>query len=88
MRVLNGAQKSLTIPKGVNGVKNKDYLTVAETAEYTGISRSQLAKLRHTGRGCSYIRLGDSATKAIIRYRRTDVDDWLNSNLIKTTGGL
>lgn len=66
----------------------KEYLSPNEAAEYTGISRSQLAKLRHSGRGCTYIRLGDSPTKAIIRYRRTDLDAWLESNLIQTTGGL
>lgn len=65
-----------------------EYLTVAQAAEYTGISRSQLAKLRHTGRGCTYIRIGDSPTKAIIRYRRADLDKWLEQNLIQTTGGL
>ena len=65
-----------------------EYLTAAQAAEYTGISRSQLAKLRHTGRGCTYIRIGDSPTKAIIRYRRADLDQWLEQNLIQTTGGL
>lgn len=66
----------------------KEYLSPLEAAEYTGISRSQLAKLRHSGRGCTYVRIGDSPTKAIIRYRRTDLDAWLESNLIQTTGGL
>lgn len=65
-----------------------EYLTAQQAAEYTGISRSQLAKLRHTGRGCTYIRIGDSPTKAIIRYRRADLDKWLEQNLIQTTGGL
>lgn len=65
-----------------------EYLTAQQAAEYTGISRSQLAKLRHTGRGCTYIRIGDSPTKAIIRYRRADLDQWLEQNLIQTTGGL
>lgn len=55
---------------------------------YTGISKSQLAKLRHEGRGCAYIRIGDSRTKAIIRYRRADLDEWLTRNLVRTTGGL
>lgn len=66
----------------------KEYLTAQQAAEYTGISRSQLAKLRHTGRGCTYIRIGDSPTKAIIRYRKADLDQWLEQNLIQTTGGL
>ncbi|MBR1951953.1 MAG: helix-turn-helix domain-containing protein [Lentisphaeria bacterium] len=69
-------------------IKTKEYMTVQEAAEYTGISRSQLAKLRYNGRGCTYIRIGDSPTKAIIRYRKTDLDKWLEQNLIQTTGGL
>ena len=69
-------------------VLTNEYLTAQQAAEYTGISRSQLAKLRHTGRGCTYIRIGDSPTKAIIRYRRADLDQWLEQNLIQTTGGL
>lgn len=69
-------------------VFTNEYLTAQQAAEYTGISRSQLAKLRHTGRGCTYIRIGDSPTKAIIRYRRADLDQWLEQNLIQTTGGL
>jgi excisionase family DNA binding protein len=69
-------------------LKLKQYLTVGEAAEYTGISRSQLAKLRHNGRGCPYIRVGDSPTKAIIRYRKSDLDQWLQTNMIQTTGGM
>lgn len=65
----------------------KNYLTPAEASEYTGISRAKLAKLRHTGRGCAYIRIGDSATKALIRYRKQDLDSWLEQSIIQTTGG-
>lgn len=69
-------------------IKTKEYMTVQEASEYTGISRSQLAKLRYNGRGCTYIRIGDSPTKALIRYRKKDLDRWLEQNLIQTTGGL
>lgn len=68
-------------------IKVKEYLSTQEAAEYTGISRSQLAKLRSSGRGCKYIRIG-SPTKAIIRYRKSDLDKWLEQNMICTTGGL
>ena len=68
-------------------IKVKEYLSTQEAAEYTGISRSQLAKLRSNGRGCKYIRIG-SPTKAIIRYRKSDLDKWLEQNMICTTGGL
>ncbi len=66
----------------------KEYLTPKEASEYTGISVPKLARLRLEGRGCAYIRIGESRTKALIRYRRLDLDRWLERNLIKTTGGL
>ena len=66
----------------------KNYLTTAEASEYTGISVAQLSKLRQQGRGCPYSRIGDSKTKAIIRYKRSDLDAWLDLNCIRTTGGL
>lgn len=65
----------------------KEYLTTAEASEYSGISKSKLSKMRHAGTGCKYIRIGDSKTKAVIRYRRKDLDEWLERNLIKTIGG-
>lgn len=73
--------------KGCFSLK-KEYLSVKEASDYTGISIPKLARLRNEGRGCAYVRIGDSRTKAIIRYRRIDLDRWLEANLIKTTGGL
>ncbi len=67
---------------------DKQYLSAKEASEYTGISIPKLARLRNEGRGCAYVRIGESRTKAIIRYRRLDLDRWLEDNLIKTTGGL
>lgn len=66
----------------------KEYLTAKEASEYTGISVQKLARLRIEGRGCAYVRIGDSRTKAIVRYRKIDLDRWLERNLIRTTGGL
>lgn len=66
----------------------REYMTTAEAAIYTGISQAKLEKLRYTGKGCNYIRIGNSPTKAIVRYRRGDLDKWLSENLIRTTGGL
>lgn len=65
----------------------KEYLTPQEAAEYSGISTSLLSKLRQRGTGCAYIRLGDSKTKAVIRYKRADFDAWLENYKIKTIGG-
>lgn len=65
----------------------KEYLTTAEAAAYTGISASKLSKLRQLGTGSKYIRIGDSKTKAVIRYKRSDLDEWLENNRIQTVGG-
>ena len=67
---------------------NKGYLTAAEASEYTGISKAQLSKLRQQGRGCPYSRIGSSRTKALIRYKRTDLDAWMDLHSIRTTGGM
>lgn len=65
----------------------KNYLTTAEAAVYTGISASKLSKLRHNGTGAKYIRIGESKTKAVIRYKKSDLDQWLEQNKIQTLGG-
>lgn len=66
----------------------KGYLTASEAAEYTGISKAQLSKLRQQGRGCPYSRIGESRTKAMIRYKVSDLDAWMELHSIRTTGGL
>lgn len=64
-----------------------EYLSAKQAASYTGISLSKLSKLRQTGRGCQYIRIGDSSTKAKILYKKTDLDNWLLKYTVKTFGG-
>ena len=66
----------------------KNYLTAKEVAIYTGISHSHLAKLRNSGRGCPFVRIGESTTKALIRYRKEDLDEWLAGNTVRTNRGL
>ncbi len=65
----------------------KEYLTAAEAAEYTGISVSKLSKLRQNGTGCTYIKIGTAKTKAVIRYKKSDLDNWLAGNKVVTIGG-
>lgn len=67
---------------------SKEYLTPAEASDYTGVSVSLLSKLRQRGTGCTYVRIGDSRTKAVIRYKRADLDTWLETYKIKTIGGV
>ncbi len=55
-----------------------NYLTAREAARYTGISESYLAKLRMgigAVAGPRYIRIGIRS----IRYKRSDLDDWMAS---------
>ena len=47
----------------------------AETARAVNMSLSGFRKMRASGRGPRHIRLG-----RIIRYRRSDVDAWLEQN--------
>lgn len=65
----------------------KEYLTPAEASEYSGISVSKLSKLRQQGSGCPYIRIGTTPTKAVIRYKKSELDKWLEKNMIRTIGG-
>lgn len=65
----------------------KEYLTTSEAAKYSGLSVSLLSKLRQRGTGCAYTRIGDSKTKAVIRYKRSDLDAWMSQNKIQTIGG-
>lgn len=56
------------------------YVTATEAAKYTGLSESYLAKLRmETGpqNGPKFLRIGLRA----IRYRKSDLDEWMNSKL-------
>lgn len=65
----------------------KFYLTPAEAAEYSGISVSTLSKLRQRGTGCEYVRIGKSQTKAVVLYKKAELDKWLSAHKVKTTGG-
>lgn len=56
------------------------YMSADEAAQYIGLSASYLAKLRMgTGpkAGPKFVRIGPRA----IRYRRADLDEWMNSML-------
>ena len=50
-------------------------IRVREAADYVGLSKSTLDKLRCYGTGPRYIKLG----RAVV-YRTTDLDDWMSGN--------
>src|SRR4051794_910378 len=61
----------------------ESYLTAAESAQYLRSSTSTLAKYRLRGIGPPYSRIG-----RVIRYRRTDLDQWMASKLANSTSGM
>lgn len=59
------------------------YLTADEAAHYRGLSKSYLAKLRmgtNKKQGPRFVKIGLRA----VRYRRADLDDWIEANLVNT----
>jgi excisionase family DNA binding protein len=61
------------------------YLTAGEAADYTGLSKSYLAKLRmctNKRSGPPFVKIGLRA----VRYRRADLDVWIEANLVNAAG--
>lgn len=58
----------------------KEWLSTAEAAEYLSLSRSHLNKLRCIGGGPRF----SAATRAI-RYRRSDLDAWMEDHYKAST---
>ena len=57
-----------------------DILHTPEAANYLRLSKPTLERMRLTGDGPPYAKLGKA-----VRYRRTDLDAWLASRLIRST---
>ena len=55
-------------------------LTPREAADYRKASPSTLAKERCTGFGPPFVKMGRS-----VRYRRSDLDNWIAANIRKST---
>ncbi|MFE2110560.1 helix-turn-helix transcriptional regulator [Kitasatospora sp. NPDC059463] len=58
-----------------------DYLTEAEAAKLTGFSPKTLRNWRYLGLGPRYRKLSTGRGRRI-RYRRTDVEQWLDGHTI------
>lgn len=56
-------------------------LTPAQLSHNTGIPLGTLAYWRHAGTGPAYLRLGGR----VIRYRKSDVDAWMNDSVRTST---
>lgn len=55
-------------------------LTEVDTSKYIGLSRAWLRQARMYGRGPRYIKVGRS-----VRYRVSDLDEWLERHLVSTS---
>lgn len=51
-----------------------------EAAAYVGLSKITLQRFRITGDGPAFIKLGGA-----VRYRRSDLDEWLESRVKQST---
>jgi len=57
-----------------------DIMTTAEAAEYVRLGKPTLERFRVTGEGPSFCKLGGA-----VRYRKSDLDAWLDSRITRST---
>jgi len=55
-------------------------LTTTQAADFLGISKRTLDGMRLSGRGPAYVKVG-----SLVRYPATELEEWLLSNLRKST---
>ena len=55
-------------------------LRTREAAAYLGLSKPTLERFRTLGGGPKFAKLG-----AAVRYRKADLDEWLESRLVRST---
>lgn len=59
---------------------NDVILNTAEAANYTRLGKPTLERLRVSGEGPVYVKLGGA-----VRYRKADLDEWVESRLTRST---
>lgn len=70
------------LAKPLETIMNKDLLKNKEAAEYIGVVPGTLPVWRHLGIGPIYLKIGRK-----VLYRKSDLDTYLESRVIKTMGG-
>ncbi|WP_432129601.1 helix-turn-helix transcriptional regulator [Streptomyces tendae] len=60
-----------------------ELVTPERLAEELGITKKTLAQWRYRGAGPRFMKLGGTAHTSPVRYRRTDIVDWLNAQEIR-----
>lgn len=61
-------------------ISSRPKLRTREAAAYTGLAKSTLEKLRVTGGGCQFIRIG-----RVVLYDPDDLDRWLAAHRRRST---
>lgn len=59
---------------------NADVMNTIEAARYVRLGKPTLERFRLTGEGPRFAKLGGA-----VRYRRTDLDEWIASRLVAST---
>jgi excisionase family DNA binding protein len=57
-----------------------EVLTTKEAADYVRLGKPTLERFRLTGNGPRYCKLGGA-----VRYRKCDLDEWLEQRLVRST---
>ena len=57
-----------------------EILNTREAAHYVRLSKPTMERFRLSGEGAHYIKLGGA-----VRYRKADLDDWLESRRVRST---
>lgn len=60
-----------------------DIMTTTEAAQYVRLGKPTLERFRLTGEGPFFAKLGGA-----VRYRRNDLDSWLESRLVSSTSAV
>lgn len=65
-------------------MEQQNTLTPKQAAKYLGISEGALRLWRSEGKGPRHYRAGEK----LVRYRRTDLDSWIEARLSASPAGL
>lgn len=64
----------------MNNAQGMEVLNTPEAARYVRLSKPTLERLRISGGGPVFLKLGGA-----VRYRKTDLDAWLESRVTRST---
>ncbi|MFF8403828.1 helix-turn-helix transcriptional regulator [Streptomyces sp. NPDC015684] len=61
-----------------------ELMTAESVAEQLAVTVKTLAKWRHFGTGPRYIKLGGNGRCNAVRYRRSDIEEWIDAQAVST----